>query len=506
VKRVAFLVDNPYRDLPGLILVAMRLCSEGTTCYLVPMNLMESELSSLEVDFILLSCLRTKNEAFVKKLQEAGVQVGVLDVEGGVYTPAAVEMTEEESTQKNTIGSLAGIKQYALTMASDPHVRGNVSRFFSWGTQFAEYASQVGWYRSDQIAVTGVPRFDFYAPPWRSASLRVTNHAEGVKEPVVLLNASFPLANPSREDPEWQKVHVMKYFSYRREYLDRLHALQKEAMAGLVVLANTLARNFPEVSFVFRPHPFEKSDTYRALLEPHPNLHLIQYGTVDGWLLRAKTMIMWNSSTAIEAGLAGIPTLFPTWIAKYLPVPTVEAASIPCASKESLFEMLRAILEGRFEPPKPLREKFEIMVKGWFYEIDGRSHQRVASEILKCLEYSQGNGSRSLSLKRVLEPRLEENGALRGKVASRLRKFLGLPSHWSLRHWGPLIEHQWMDYAGKFFDEQSVRVWTEVLYEESRSDAALQLKPVRVERVQHRVRLGNRCWGRTVVLSPAGGK
>ena len=57
--RIALLVDNPYRDLPGLVLVAWRLCQNSATCYLVPMNLQRGELWPLVPDFVLLNHFRT---------------------------------------------------------------------------------------------------------------------------------------------------------------------------------------------------------------------------------------------------------------------------------------------------------------------------------------------------------------------------------------------------------------------------------------------------------------
>lgn len=84
-NRVALIVDNPLRDLPGMVLVALWLCQRGITCYLVPSNL-QNEIWSLVPDFVLLNYLRTVNEDFAHQLAEAGIHFGVLDTEGGVFT------------------------------------------------------------------------------------------------------------------------------------------------------------------------------------------------------------------------------------------------------------------------------------------------------------------------------------------------------------------------------------------------------------------------------------
>jgi len=42
--RIALIVDNPLRDLPGLVLVAAHLVNAGATVDLVPMNLQQWEV------------------------------------------------------------------------------------------------------------------------------------------------------------------------------------------------------------------------------------------------------------------------------------------------------------------------------------------------------------------------------------------------------------------------------------------------------------------------------
>ena len=156
--RVALVVDNPYRDLPGLVLVAVRLCQQGITCYLVPMNLQWRELAALAPDFVLLNYLRTVNQDLAWQLMNAGIKVGVLDTEGGIFSSI-----EEE---------------YVPNLASEQTIRYAVSCFCSWGTKLAEYVIEKGWYRRDQVVVTGSPRFDFYVHPWREVALKTSIYAQ----------------------------------------------------------------------------------------------------------------------------------------------------------------------------------------------------------------------------------------------------------------------------------------------------------------------------------------
>jgi hypothetical protein len=59
--RIALVVDNPMRDLPGLVLVASELAKRNTIPVLVPFNLCPKELYFLAPDFVLLNYLRATN-------------------------------------------------------------------------------------------------------------------------------------------------------------------------------------------------------------------------------------------------------------------------------------------------------------------------------------------------------------------------------------------------------------------------------------------------------------
>src|SRR5437870_5118836 len=101
--RVVLIVDNIHRDLPGLLLVAMRLCRYGATCYLVPFNLRESETWALAPDFVLLNYLRKRNEVFARRLMDAGIQVGVLDTEGQATLDSSAKVMTSDAELRQSV-------------------------------------------------------------------------------------------------------------------------------------------------------------------------------------------------------------------------------------------------------------------------------------------------------------------------------------------------------------------------------------------------------------------
>lgn len=433
--RIALIVDNPYRDLPGLVLLAAHLCRQGATCFLVPMYFSD-QLCMLAPDLVLFNYIRVNNQEQVRLMQEMGIKVCVLDTEGGV---------------------LADMEHYTKTLAPDPVLYRNVSCFFSWGPKLAENLKRGGWYGEDQVVVTGAPRFDFYVPPLRCAALRSSPYVESYSPPLVLINGNFPIANPRFQTPEEEVKALVERFGYDRDRALEWQRAAGQAMREMAALSNRLARKFPRVTFVYRPHPFESAETYESLLERRENLHLSKAGTVDGWILRAKAVIQRSCSTAIEAGMAGVPALMPSWIPTAVSMPTAEDVSIHCDTEDDLTRTLCAVLAGDFYPPKDVLHRLESVIADWFYKVDGHAHERVAARLLG-LPWEDGRRARVEKCRDfVYRPR--SDAPLKLRARAEVLKRLRLPVHWSFRRWGSVGAEPDLDWrvgSEKHFDAGTV--------------------------------------------------
>ena len=431
--RIALIVDNPYRDLPGLVLLAAHLSQQGATCFLVPMHFSD-QLCMLVPDLVLFNYLRVNNQKQARQMQEADVNVCVLDTEGGV---------------------LAHMDHYTKTLARDASLYRNVACFFSWGPKLAEHLKREGWYTENQIMITGAPRFDFYVPPLRCAALRSSPYVASYPPPLVLINGNFPVANPRFQTPEEEVRMMVERFGYDPARALEWQRASRQAMHELAALSNRLARKFPQATFVYRPHPFENTETYETLLERHENLQLSKVGTVDGWILRAKAVIHRSCSTAIEAGMAGVPALMPSWIPTAVSMPTAEDVSIHCDTEEYLADVLGDILKGDFMPPRALHHQLNTVISDWFYRIDGQAHERVAARILEFSPVGDGEQLARWKKCRNLAYGGEAGNSLRFKARAELLKGLQLPVHWSVKRWRSLnTERDWAWWTGseKHFD------------------------------------------------------
>lgn len=487
--RIALLVDNPYRDLPGLVIVAWRLCQEGTTCYLVPMNLRNKEIWPLAPDFVLLNHFRTIYEDLVKNIIGAGILVGVLDTEGGVFSPTPTTAnTNLVNSGENENEIMPTLQKYDLSMARDSKLRHNVACFCAWTPVFAEYAAQKGWYRAEQIVVTGTPRMDFYSTQWRDAARCMSSYIDSYPEPIILINGNFTLANPRFQSREKEVEMMVDRFSYERGFVDKLIRTQEQAMRGLASLSNKLARRFPEVTFIYRPHPFEDEEAYKQLLKPLPNLHLVKKGTVDGWLLRAKAVIHWESSTAIDSCLAGVPAFAASWLPVHLPVPAVDDVSIRCSTEDELMEHIVEVLHGNFKLPSEVAGNIDRVVEETFYKIDGYAHKRVADAVLSAV--NSATSRTSIYKCRDFTCGISRN-SLKARVVTSIKRTIGIPANWSIRYMRYFpgesmpVDLPW-DNSDKYFDADVVKAIVDAIEACPEAERGERVRAVGVQSAQER--------------------
>ncbi len=440
--KIALLVDNPFRDLPGLVLVAKELASRGAKCFLIPMNLREQEIWPLAPDFVLLNHLRTVYEDFLEDLYSAGISVGVLDTEGSVFSP----VTDKESDNLQCEDVKPSMEEHALSMTKREDLRYKVSCYCSWTKEFADYAIDQGWYNQEQMHVTGTPRMDYYAEKWHKVSRLISDYVDEYPEPMILINGSFCLSNPKFKTPEEEAQMMTEEFSYSKDFIDKLMDSQVKALDGLVEIANEIAKNNSDLTVIYRPHPFEAEETYMEKMKNLPNLHLKKEGTVIGWLLRSKALIHFGSSTAIDAALLNVPAFTAKWLPAFPPVPLVDSLSIDCKDLDTLLKNITKAKDEGFSIPRSIISNTKDVIKKTYYKIDGNSHQRVADTILKSIKDKKNKTSNSFCEKKTLG---WDKHNISHKITSVIRKILGISPHFSFK----TIKHEdrisWWDVSEK---------------------------------------------------------
>lgn len=415
-----------------MALVASDLAHRGAECYLVPANLREAEVWAIAPDFVLFFCFRRGYDRFARKLLNAGIQFGLLDAEGGVWPD---------------------FESYAELLWDDKPLFKEASCVCMWGPRMAEQSVERGLFSQNQIVITGCPRFDMYHPAWSSV-LRDSAGNGTPRGPRVLINTNLTEVNPRFASAHAMRRHFCEVFGWTAARYDDWVATQQKAMDETIACVRALAMDLPNAVFVLRPHPFEGTEIYKRHLSQMGNVEINESGPVQEQLYRARAVIQRSCTTAIEAGLAGIPAFSPQWIPTPAVMPMAEAASIPSSSYEDLRSNIGLVLSGAFAIPAHVERRIGEVIHDWFFMNDGKSHQRVSDAILACTR-----GTRRVDENLCKEYLYGIDGRRRGivpDISRRVRYWLNLSPEWSFRQMRSVPSASWLG-TDQYFSDADVR-------------------------------------------------
>ncbi|WP_454626233.1 surface carbohydrate biosynthesis protein [Bradyrhizobium cenepequi] len=395
---VCLIVDNPLRDLEGLVLLGRHLAIKGTRVTLVPMYEQGFDVPALRPDLVLMNYTRPNNADLIRSYKRAGILVGVLDTEGigGKNADHFAELV------KNT-GCTDILDLYCV-----------------WGhAQHAAFLKEKT--AAERIVyTTGCPRFDFCATPWRAA-LRTPSIPSGY----VLINTNFPTANPRFSTGSAHEEDAIVKVGLTRDFARQFIADAGRACHAMLNMSISLAKHFADVQFVLRPHPFENIRFYDAFAEL-PNARVIQEGTSLEWINGARLLIHQNCSTAIEAAMLNVEPLSVEWFntpALRLEAPT--AVSRGAGSEADLIELVKQGLDGRLPPvTAQIEQARQEIIRDLYAAVDGASSSRVTDVVLRTIMTAR-QGERIAAV--VPRP------SARGIVAGAVRRTLGHKASSALR-------------------------------------------------------------------------
>jgi surface carbohydrate biosynthesis protein len=432
--RVALVVDHPERDLPGLVLTALDLAQRGVVCHLVPVNLQEREIWALEPDFVLFNYLRRSNERFAAQLRSAGIAFGSIDTEGAIWQ---------------------NLDEYIQLLWRDARQLREARCVCIWGQRLADHLIARGVLTREQIVVTGCPRFDLYAHPWR---LLREDAAEALhrRSRRILINTNFSITNPLFTTADKCIAMHHSVLGFSKEELQRVAAAEAVAIRETVMIATRLAEAFPGLEVVIRPHPFEDPAPYHMAAAGHRNVSVNQAESIQAAIFSACAVIQRSCTTAIEAGLAGVPTFSPQWMPAPFLMPDAEAASVPCESFADLAAHIRAVIDGSFHMPTVTRQGIAVAIRDCCFAADGLAHARVADAVYRVLAPREVDHERCRRLMYGLGPSAGHSArAALARVARHARLRLSLSPEWSFRYMRDVPEVAWMN-SNKYFDAARV--------------------------------------------------
>jgi surface carbohydrate biosynthesis protein len=364
--RVAYIVDHPLRDLGGLVLTGLNLIDRGVDVFFIPMQYQVREVFSLLPDLVVLPYIRNNNAALLEGLLRARIPYVLLETEGGFY---------------------GDLSKYGQTLSREPRFWAGLKKFFVWGEKMRRYLRDDISIPSDKLLLTGLPRFDVYAPSLRHVALAFLPQ-EWKESPkrLILINTKVSVANPQFISRQKEIDLYLNVLNMPKEEVDRHLTLGLKAIDGTIDIARDLSRTFPDAAVMIRPHPHERMQTYLdGVGAGFSNVSVTRQGTVAPWLVRSSVLIQRHCTTAIEAALAGIPIVAPEWLATSANLPDAEDLSVKCSTVGELHRLVRSAVEGHFEIPAEQKTHLDRIIDDWLYRVDGESSKRVANGILDLL-------------------------------------------------------------------------------------------------------------------------
>jgi hypothetical protein len=298
-----------------------------------------------------------------------------------------------------------------------------------------------------------------------------------------LINTNFSFANPKFASVESHIKQFQRELGWASAEITQMIDRGRAGMGAAVELSRNLAEHFPSVEIVLRPHPFEQDLYYRGQLAGADNITVDGHGPIQEQIYRADAIIQRSCTTAIEAGMASVPTLSPQWVQPEMEVPAAEEVSISCASYQDLRNTLEEILNGRYRQPPRLQEAINDVVSTWFLSNDGNAHKRVCNEVLSCMK-----GPRVVDERQCIKRQygLDNDSRMSPRVlGSHIRHKLSLSPDWSFRHLRHVPETFWTS-TDKFFGVAAVDALARRVYSASRmhdhSVRPVEVAPARTRR------------------------
>ena len=225
-----------------------------------------------------------------------------------------------------------------------------IDLLFTWGAENHRIVAQGRPVTANKLRITGNPRFDLLKAPFKRIYDPEIRQIRGSYSRFVLLCTSFGSCNHYIRDIDYVQSLVEKKVLANQRDIDAYRRFQQSKLAGWRAFLEAiplLARAYPDIQFVIRPHPSEHAAPYQELADQIVNVHLESRFSIHAWLLAAEALVHHYCTSAVEAFAAGTPSfalrpIRDTSVEKEIPY----ECSRECASPGELVDVMRNCLSN----------------------------------------------------------------------------------------------------------------------------------------------------------------
>lgn len=388
--KIALVLDNPKRDLNGLVLVARHLLRRGVETYVVPMYQQGYDIPLIAPSLVLTNYARPQNAELLRTYKDMGSVVCVLDTEGGVLSEAGNDAPENWANAFREQGW------------SDL-----VDHYFFWGEALHDAFVRASGMPRNRLHLTGCPRYDLCCPPWNHV---LTYNRHGY----ILVNTNFSAINPKFTGSTHEEIRVFAEGGWDPDYVARLFAELTEVFPRYLDAIAVLARSMPTRTVVVRPHPFEDPSVYSRCFQGLTNVVVEGGGDVLNVIHHAECVVHLNCGTAVETNLLGkdpvsLEFLNSETMRRHAPLPSSVSVAAHDPNDLRLLTENTELRAARL----PDRNMRLTRLRAWFYLCDGHASERVADTLIQIAGTSP---PARRSYRRVLA-----GGRIRASLAQRIQ-------------------------------------------------------------------------------------
>tara|TARA_B100000795_G_C22782176_1_gene432865 strand:+ start:228 stop:1592 length:1365 start_codon:yes stop_codon:yes gene_type:complete len=207
------------------------------------------------------------------------------------------------------------------------------------------------------IHVTGHPRFDVCKKEWHELYQSKADEIKKKYKKFILINSNF-VTNNHGAGLEYLFCNPLIDSEKERQTIVSNFVYCSKQFASMVQLIHNLAIKFPELNFIYRPHPSENMDLSRTVFFGVKNIFVEHEGSAIPWILASQLLLHDNCTTAIEARLAGKPVInykghydkfHDIWLANDMGIQTSDIDEIVFCIQEAINDKLKMPIDIKTE-------------------------------------------------------------------------------------------------------------------------------------------------------------
>jgi surface carbohydrate biosynthesis protein len=277
-------IEVASRELHGKLLLTYFAVGMGYEVVIGWKRLINTNLRYMPPGIVLFKTLTARDGVAMAAARAAGHRIAAIDEEvpGLVATKQRLRWVAEESVAASDLVLAAGADHLeALRMFHPAH--------------------------GDRYRVVGNPRWDLLRPELRSCHAAEVAAIRKQYAPFILVNTNFGILNSARRSAEESRQWFAKTGRVDLAkpddvvFLDEIFALERANTAAVRDLLRALPQRFPHHRIILRPHPIERTETWREFLHAVPRTEIVREGPAVPWIMASDALVHTNCTTGVEA-------------------------------------------------------------------------------------------------------------------------------------------------------------------------------------------------------------